>query len=106
MSNGKTYTEVLIDVYEKIDNVEQRIVKRLDTIVKESADYKAALAKGEAKFKAIDDKLDGKSGVNERIGKNTDDIETNENNITKVRNINISITALLSALAGFVGLQR
>jgi len=34
MPNGKTYTEVLLEVYDKLDVVEQRMVTRLDSIDK------------------------------------------------------------------------
>ena len=57
-SNGKTYTEVLIEVYDKLDVVEQRMTKKLDTVIRDNSEFKAGLAKGEVKFDAIDDKIE------------------------------------------------
>ena len=99
MPNGKTYTEVLLDVYEKLDNVEQRIIKRIDTIAADSADCREKLAKGDAKFKAIDDKIDGKGGINEQIEKNVKEIG-------KVRNINTFIALIASTIAGIIGVHK
>ena len=105
-NNGKTYTEVLIDIYDKLDNVEQRVIKRIDVITVDNAECKEKMARGEVKFAALADKLDGKGGVNERIETNAADIKTNENSIVKVRNLNATITAGLSTIAAFIGLQK
>ena len=98
-ANDKTYTEVLIEVYEKIDNVERRIVGKIDDVVSDNADFRVELAKGGAKFKAIDDKLDGEGGVNERI-------KTNSTDIKNVRNLNTFIALLGSTIAGIIGTQK
>ena len=60
MSNGKTYTEVVLEFSDRLDAVEQRIITRLDSIVAINVECKERLAKGDAKFRAIDDKIDGK----------------------------------------------
>ena len=49
MGNGKTYTEVLVDVYERIDVVEQRIVKRLDDMRRDIRDLQLSKATLEGK---------------------------------------------------------
>ena len=105
-NNGKTYTEVLIDIYDKLDNVEQRVIKRIDVIASDTAECREKMARGDVKFDAIRDKLDGEGGVNERIKVNAADIKTNENSIVKVRNLNATITAGLSTIAAFIGLQK
>ena len=96
-NNGKSYTQVLLDVYEKIDNVEQRVVGKVDAIIRDNADFKAALAKGDAKFKATDDKI---AVCYETL---TKDIDENTREIGKVRNLNLTITTAFSAIAAFVG---
>ena len=99
MPNGKTYTEVLLDVYDKLDNVEQRIIKRIEVIAADSADCREKLAKGDARFKAIDDRIDGKGGINEQIEKNVQEIG-------KVRNINTFIALIASTIAGIIGVHK
>ena len=106
MPNGKTYTEVLLDVYDKLDNVEQRILGRIDVIANDNADCREKLARGDAKFAGIDNKLDGKGGINERVKENTGGIKTNADNIVKVRNLNATITAFFSGIAALVGLSK
>lgn len=100
MSNSKTYTEVVLEFIGMLDVVEQRIITRqgddhtrvldaLASIAEQNSDFKASLASGEAKFKAIDKRLD-----------------TNETGITRVRNINAFIALLGSTIAGIIGTQK
>jgi len=96
MSNGKTYTEVLLEVYQKIDIVEQRVTGKLDAVIRDNSDFKAGLAKGDARFDAIDKRIDA----------NVADINTNVANITKVRNLNTGIALLASAIAGILGINK
>ena len=96
VSNGKTYTEVLLDVYAKIDTVEQRVTGKLDAVIRDNSELKAGLAKGEARFDAID----------KRIDINVADINTNVASITKVRNLNTGIALLASAIAGILGINK
>ena len=96
MSNGKTYTEVLPDVYAKIDTVEQRVTGKLDAVIRDNSDFKAGLAKGDARLDAM----------NKRIDANVADINTNVANITKVRNLNATLTAVFSGIAALVGWNR
>jgi len=99
MSNGKTYTEVVLEFSDRLDAVEQRIITRLDSIVAINADCKERLARGDAKFAAIDDKIDGKGGVNERI-------DENANEIGKVRNLNTFVALIASTIAGIIGVNK
>ena len=96
--NDKSYTEVLIEVYDKMDTVEQRIVGKVDAIIRDNADFRADLAKGDAKFDAIDDKMDGKGGMNDRLGTAEGDIKTNSKNIKIVGSIEAGITLALAYL--------
>ena len=99
MSNGKSYTAVLLDVYAKIDTVEQRITGKLDATIRDNAEFMSRLATGDAKFKAIDDKLDGEGGINERLKQHDTDIRG-------VRNLNTIIAAVFSAIAALVGVNK
>ena len=100
MSNGKTYTEVLLDVYDKLDTVEQRIVRKIDVIAKDNAECKERMARGEAKVDSLDEKIDA---YYKKVDKR---IDTNVADITKVRNLNAVLTALFSSIAAFVGLSK
>jgi len=99
MSNGKTYTEVLLEVYAKIDTVEQRVTGKLDAVIRDNSEFKAGLAKGEARFDSLDNKIDGKGGLAERV-------DTNASDIKSVRNLNAFIALIGSAIAGFIGTQK
>jgi hypothetical protein len=88
-ANGKTYTEVLLDVYDKIDTVEQRITGKLDATIRDNADFRARLAAGDEKFDAMDKRID-----------------KNETSITKVRNLNTFIALLGSTVAGIIGINK
>ncbi len=86
-ANGKSYTQVLIDVYEKMDRVEQRLIKRLDGIQDNTAATVAI---------ALDATERIHGSMNKRIDDNTDDIK-------KTRNLNITIATVLSAIAAWLG---
>ena len=92
-NNGKTYTEVLLEVYDKIDTVEQRITGKLDATIRDSSEFMSRLAAGDEKFNAQE----------KRIATNEADIKANEGNITKVRNLNATLAAFFSGIAAFVG---
>jgi len=64
------------------------------------------LARGDEKFTAIYDKMDGKGGMNERIKDNANDIETNAENVVKVRNLNAGIALITSTIAGILGWNK
>ena len=49
MSNGKTYTEVVLEVIDRLDVVEQRIVKRLDDMSLDIRDLQLSKATLEGK---------------------------------------------------------
>ena len=100
MPNGKTYTEVLLEVYAKMDVVEQRVVGKLDAVIRDNSDFKAELAKGDARFKAIDDRM---SQCQQTV---SHDIEANTKTIEKVRNLNTGIALLASTIAGIIGVNK
>ena len=117
MNNNKTYTEAVLEFADKlnivnkefinkIDIVEQRIINRLDAIVINNAECKESLARSEIKFVALDDKLDGKGGMNERIDANKSDIKTNEEKIIQIRNLNTVISGIGATIASIIGLQK
>jgi len=95
----RTYTEVVLEFSDRLDAVEQRIIARLDTIAATNVECKERLAKGDAKFRAIDDKIDGKGGINERI-------EENVAEIGKVRNLNTFVALIASTIAGIIGVNK
>ena len=96
MSNGKTYTEVLLEVYQKIDIVEQRVTGKLDAVIRDNSDFKASLAAGEAKFKANEAAC---AALTKRV-------DTNAADIKSVRNLNTFIALLGSTIAGIIGVNK
>lgn len=96
MGNGKSYTEVVLEFSDRLSNVEQRIIGKLDDVIKDNADFKATQAKNEAELKAIDDKVDG----------NSEDIKTNTKDIKKVGGLNAFATIVASTIAGIIGTQK
>ena len=97
--NDKTYTEVVLEFTNMLADSESRQTEH-------NGEVMTQLARGDEKFAAIYDKMDGKGGMNERIKDNSDDIETNVANIVKVRNLNATIAAGFSAIATFIGWNR
>ena len=97
--NDKTYTEVALEFTKMLADSETRQTQH-------NGEMMTQLARGDEKFTAIYDKMDGKGGMNERIKDNTGDIETNADNIVKVRNINAFIALLGSTIAGIFGVNR
>ena len=96
MSNGKSYTDVVLEFSDRLDTVEQRIIKRLDVIAQDNADIKAGLARDDARFHALD-----KSCVS--IAKR---IDTNAADIKKVGGLNAFATIVASTIAGIIGTQK
>ncbi len=90
MPNGKTYTEVLIEIYGKMDTVEQRLVKRLDHIQDNTAATVAIALEATEKVHGAMDK---------RIDENADSIKN-------VRNLNAGIALLASTIAGIIGINK
>ena len=96
MGNGKSYTEVVLEFSDRLNVVEQRIIGKLDAIVRDNADFKATQAKNEANLKATDDKTDS----------NSEDIKTNTKDIKKVGALNAFATIVASTIAGIIGTQK
>jgi len=92
MSNGKTYTEVVLEFTNMLAESEHRQTKH-------NTEVMTQLARGDEKFAAIYDKMDGEGGMNERIKDNAD-------SIVKVRNLNTFVAFIGSVIAGIVGTQK
>jgi hypothetical protein len=99
MTNGPTYTEVVLEFTQMLTASENRQTTH-------NGEVMTQLARGDEKFKAIYDKMDGEGGMNERIKDNAGDIETNTDNIVKVRNLNTGIALLASTIAGILGVNK
>ena len=107
MTETRTYTEAVLDFSDRLDVVEQRIIRKLDIIVADNSEFKAALAKGDAKFDAIDKRVDAACvAMNLRIDDCATDIDINADAIVKVRNLNAVLTAAFSAVAALIGIQK
>ena len=93
---SKTYTEVILEFNNRIDTVEQRILRRLDALVENGKSVEAMLARCEEKDIAMDKEL---TAIEKRIDSNTD-------RINKVGGLNAFIALLGSAIAGILGTQK
>lgn len=97
-SNGgrvttREFYDALLDQNKSRADMEVRILDRLDDITSNQA-------AAEERFNAIDDKVDaGCLRLDKRI-------DATNKTVEKVRNLNITITALFSAIASIIGLQR
>ena len=93
MSNGRVTTrefyDALLDQNKSRADMETKILSRLDDITS----FQSA---ADERFKALD----------KRIVVNATDIDKNETNITKVRNLNAGIALLASTIAGILGWNR
>ena len=100
--NGKTYTEVVLEFTQMLTASENRQTEH-------NGEVMTQLARGDEKFKAIYDKLDGEGGMNERIGKVEDRIDNHDDDFIdvrdKVRTIG-RIEAALAVVAGIFGIDR
>ena len=99
MPNGKTYTEVVLEFTQMLTASEHRQTEH-------NGEVMTQLARGDEKFKAIYDKMDGEGGINERIKDNAGDIEANADKIVKVRNLNAGWALLTSTIAGILGVNK
>jgi len=113
MPNGLTYTEVVLDFTERLNNTEKEIltqvaeserrqVERLDAIAEHNSKVMAKLARGDEKFAAVYDKMDGKGGMNERIKTNA---TTGKSNADKIKVVG-GIEAALLMLCAWMGLSK
>lgn len=96
MSNGKTYTDVVLEFSDRLDAVEQRIVHRLDVIVADNAEFKAGLARDNARLEALDKAC---IVIDKKVNVNTTDIK-------KVGGLNAVATIVAATVAGIIGTQK
>jgi len=95
MSNGKTYTEVVLEFTQMLAASEHRQTEH-------NGEVMTQLARGDEKFKAIYDKLDGRGGMNERIKANA---TTGKSNADKIKVVG-GIEAALLMLGAWLGLSK
>ena len=92
-SSGRVSTrefyEALLNQNEAMSQMDRRLVKRLDIILSDNAEFKAEQAKSEARLDATD----------KRIDENVDSIKN-------VRNLNAFIALLGSTIAGIIGVNK
>jgi len=93
---SKTYTEVILEFNNRIDIVEQRILRRLDALVENGKSVEAMLARCEEKDIAMDKEL---TAIEKRIDSNID-------RINKVGGLNAFIALVGSAIAGILGTSK
>ena len=100
--NGKTYTEVVLEFTQMLTASENRQTEHNGEVMNQ-------LARGDEKFKAIYDKLDGEGGMNERIGKVERRVGDHDDDFIdvrdKVRTIG-RIEAAITLVLGIFGVDR
>ena len=105
-SNGKTYTEVVAEVNASLADMRVEFIDRINDsdkhILEKLDDIHSAQARGDEKFVAIENKIDGKGGVNERIDVLVTDTKANARNIKVVG----AFEAALLVVCGWVGINK
>ena len=105
-NNGKSYTEVVAEVNASISDMRVEFIDRIndsDTSVLEKLDtINSGLVRGEERYNAIYDKMDGKGGMNERIKTNA---ITGKSNADKIKVVG-GIEAALLMLGAWLGLSK
>ncbi len=102
-NNSKTYTEVLIDIYDKLDNVEQRVIKRIDVIASDTAECREKMARGDVKFDILDKRIDKTDG---RVDGHDDDLIDALKSQSNVGKLNALGTVLGTIIASVIGTQK
>jgi 3-phenylpropionate/cinnamic acid dioxygenase small subunit len=100
MSNDKTYTEVVVELKAEMGDLRVDFIDRLNDNQVAVLDRLDVITSGQSAAEERD-KAQGKQIEDNRV-----DIKTNADGIVKVRNLNATITAAMSGLAAFIGLQK
>ena len=103
MTNGKSYTEVLLEVHDKLDEMERRTITRLDGVQKGVNGNTVALARVETKMTAVCDNIDGHDDDIDDVRKDVTSLKR-ENKI--VGGINGIFTGLVAIIVAFLTLER
>ena len=105
-TNGKTYTEVVAEFDSKLTDIRVEFIERVNqsdaTVMEKLALIHTDLGRGDEKFKAIYDKMDGDGGMNERIKDNT---ATGKSNADKIKVVG-GIEAALLGLGAWLGFGK
>ena len=99
-NNGKTYTEVVAEFKTEIGDLRVELIDRTNDNHIAVLDRLDAITSGQAAAEERD------RAQAKEIDTNAADIKTNAAGIVKVRNLNATITAALSGIAAFIGLQK
>lgn len=104
MSNGgKSYTEVLLEVNDKLDVIEQRTIKRLDDVQHTVTGNQIAITRVDTKMTAVCDAIDGHDTDIDEVRKDVTSLKR-ENKI--VGGINGIFTGLVAVIVAFLTLER
>ena len=93
---NKSYTEAILEFTDRMDVVEQRVLKRLDAIVDNGKAVETLLARCDERATALEKEI---ALAEKRIDGNTD-------RINKIGGLNAFIALLGSAIAGIIGTNR
>ena len=103
MTNGKSYTEVLLEVHDKLDEMERRTITRLDGVQEGVNGNNVALARVETKMDSMCKSIDKNADDIDECGKDVTNLKR-ENKI--VGGINGIFTGLVAVIVAFLTLER
>ena len=106
-SNGgrvttREFYDALLNQNDSRENMERRIMSELKEIKKHGETVANASVKTEGRCNALEDKIDGKGGVNARIEILATDTKANARNIKVVG----ALEAALLVVCGWVGINK
>jgi len=100
MTNGKTYTQVVADLKKEMGDMRVEFIDRTNNNHVAVLDRLDVITSGQAAAEERD------IAQEKQIDENKANIKTNADGIVKVRNLNATITAAMSGIAAFIGLQK
>ena len=93
-NGGKSYTEVLLEVNDKLDVIEQRTIKRLDDVQTTVTGNQLAITRVDTKMDSVCDKVDS----------HDDDISDVREDVTSLKRENKVVGAINGIFTGLVAL--
>jgi len=105
MADGKTYTEVVLEFTDRMDVVEQRVIKKLDTLTKEIGGNGTRLTRIETHLETHCKELDRLAKEDVDFKNKMEDYDKKLLGLSRIDKIYGSINAALAVLGGYLGIK-
>jgi hypothetical protein len=93
MPDDKTYTEVLLEVRDKLDEMEHRVVNKIDGVGGDVSTNREAIAR-------LETKMDNVCDVTNRHERAIDMLKARDRNVTIISTVVASVSGVLSGIFG------